>query len=162
MTHHKQIINSVKVQRDIFFLWALCVTVIGLKLIFFPQVTISPLVETVCAQDTETKSDLRNRVDYLLKSFEIFGEDKAIKALKCSIGESGLNPKAYGWNPPYTDKNGIYHEATEDYGMMQLNNKWQKVTKEQGYDWKFSIDRAVKVYEGRNNTFGAWYAPTCR
>lgn len=151
MTHHKQIINSVKVQRDIFFLWALCVTVIGLKLIFFPQVTISPLVETVCAQDTETRSDLRKRVDYLISKFEKHGEKTAIKALWCAMGESGLNPNAYGWNT----------NNTADVGLFQINDVHKMSVEDRQNPYK-NIDKALKIFEGRGNNWSAWYAPTCR
>lgn len=151
MKHNAKTINSLSMHTKIAYIWAFTATVIGLKVIFFPEMTISPLVETVCAQSSENKSDLRKRVDYLLMKFEKHGEKTAIKALWCAMGESGLNPMAYGWNT----------NNTADVGLFQINDVHKMSVQDRQNPYK-NIDKALKIFEGRGNNWSAWYAPTCK
>lgn len=116
---------------------------------------------TQLKEKLEKESELKKITAYIVEKFQPHGRDVAVRALACFISESGLRSDAENWNPPYTDIDGKYHEATYDYGVVQLNDKWQQVTKEQGFDWKFSIDRAEKVYVSRGKNFSAWYGRQC-
>jgi hypothetical protein len=100
-----------------------------------------------------------NIISYIVATFMPEGKAVALKALDCFYSESGLRADAQNWNPPYTDKNGVFHSATWDIGVAQINDV-HKMSVEDRLDYRKNIDKAYQIYKNRG--FSAWYAPACR
>lgn len=75
----------------------------------------------------------------------VFGKD-APTALAVMTAESHGNAYAINKN-----KDGSY-----DLGCWQLNDHWQKFTREQAFDCKWSTDKAFEIYKKWGNSFNAW------
>lgn len=105
----------------------------------------------------ETKTELHEIVDYILTTFAPSGRNAQTEALACFISESGLRPNAYNWNPPYTDKNGVLHQATDDKGIAQINSIHGMGDK--AYDWKKNIEKAYQLYKEQG--WSIWYGWGC-
>jgi hypothetical protein len=83
---------------------------------------------------------------------QVFGAhaDKALKLLTCENGH--LNPKAMNHN---RDKDG--NILSTDYGVFQINNKWQKVGNERFlFDPEINIRLAWRIYQDSGYTFKMW------
>jgi len=81
---------------------------------------------------------------------EVFGQDadKAFELLNCE--NHALNPFAL-------NDNEAWGGVGKDYGIFQINNKWQGVTNEAFlYDWKINILIAHNIYTRDGNTFKLW------
>ena len=62
-----------------------------------------------------------------------------------SKGESDFNSQAVGWN-----KNGTY-----DYGLMQINSRWEPTLRKMGVTWESLADPCTNI------KVGAWILANC-
>ena len=62
-----------------------------------------------------------------------------------SKGESGFNSRAVGWNT-----NGTY-----DYGLMQINSRWEPTLRKMGIPWSSLADPCTNI------KVGAWILANC-
>lgn len=153
MIHHKQTINSLKVQRDILLLvlgiFVICLvgSYVARRRIISP-IADDPIIKVVYA--SEEAPELEQIVSYITKVFAPEGKQVVVKAIQCFYGESGLRNNAVGVN-----KNG-----TNDVGVAQINSIHGMSTEDR-MNYKKNIDKAYKIYKSRGN-FSAWYAPACR
>jgi hypothetical protein len=92
---------------------------------------------------------------------EVFGEhaEKAFLLLKgkgpgtCRENYE-LNPKAVGRNL-VKGQPGVY--SSSDYGVFQINDKWQGVTNTRFlFDYKINIRMAWRIYEDNGYSFKLW------
>ena len=89
----------------------------------------------------------RTREDAIRQEIiEVFGKDSddAFRILSCE--NKGLRPDAVNTNT----------DGSKDYGIFQINNKWQGVTNVSFLtDWKINIHMAKRIFDGRGN-WSAW------
>lgn len=104
-------------------------------------------IKTVYAK--ESKTELQEITEYIVKKFEPEGRQVAVKALACFISESGLRNNAVGVN-----KNG-----TNDVGVAQINSIHGMSTEDR-MDYKKNIDKAYQIYKSRG--WKAWYGAYCK
>lgn len=73
---------------------------------------------------------------------KVFGKDsdKAFKLLKCE--NPSLDPLAVS--------------STNDYGIFQINEYWQKTQSKFLKNWKVNIEIAHQLYVENNNSFKLW------
>ena len=114
---------------------------------------VSPCPDTGCLVKTvyakEEKTELEQITQYIVEKFQPEGRGVATWALGCFISESGLNPKAYNFNP----------NNTWDYGVAQWNQVHGQ-TIDQLKNWKHQIDLAFDLYKRRGK--GEWYGSHCK
>lgn len=113
-----------------------------------PSPTISP-----SPSPTPLKSHSRSVESIII---EVFGEhtDKAMKLLQnTECGENkSLDPKAKNYN--YNDAGEI---DSIDYGVFQINNKWQKIYNEAFlYDPEINVRVAWNIYKRDGYSFKLW------
>lgn len=107
-----------------------------------PTPTITPV-----AQSEKQTSEHEAIVAYIN---EVFGKDapKAFKLLSCE--NSSLNPRA-------VNRAGNYPVGSEDRGVFQINEYWQKVENPAFlFDYKINILIAHNIYERDNKSFQLW------
>jgi len=113
-----------------------------------PEPTFTP---TPTTQQEEIEKEIR----------EVFGEhsEKAFLLLKGK--EHGTCRENYGLNPKAINRNwvkgkpGVY--SSSDYGIFQINDKWQGVTNTKFlFDYKINIRMAWRIYEDSNYSFNLW------
>jgi len=124
---------------------------------------VDRIIELDRIQTEQEKPTPENIVSYIMKTWTPHGtpqeKAEAVKAINCFYSESGLRAEAYNYNPPYTDRNGVYHEGTEDRGVAQINSI-HGMSKDDAHNYKKNIDMAYKIYKRRG--FTAWYGKLCK
>lgn len=111
------------------------------------------------AQEKESLKPLpENIIAYIAKKWSGEGTANIVKAIDCFNSESHLRYNAYNWNPPYVDKNGVSHPATEDRGVAQINSI-HRLTISESEDFIKNIDTAFAIYSRRG--WSAWYGSAC-
>ena len=130
-------------------------------------VSPSPIVSPVATVSVETREEIptptptseQEKIEKEIK--EVFGEhaEKAFLLLKgkgpgtCRENYE-LNPKAVNRNW-VKGKSGVY--SSSDYGVFQINDKWQGVTNTRFlFDYKINIRMAWRIYEDSGHSFGLW------
>ena len=99
-------------------------------------VTPTPPIEHATSQQDAIINEIR----------EVFGKDSddAFRILSCE--NKGLRPDAVNTNT----------DGSKDYGIFQINNKWQGVTNVSFLtDWKINVNMAKRIFDGRGN-WSAW------
>ena len=108
----------------------------------------------VFAAEISPKPTLAPDADQSVKASikQVFGAhaDKALTLLTCENGH--LNPKAINHN---RDKEG--NILSSDFGVFQINNKWQGVTNQKFlFDPEINVRLAWRIYQDSGYTFKMW------
>ena len=114
---------------------------------YAPTKLVSPLAYAASPSAKLVPSEHDQIASYIK---EVFGKDsdKAFKLLSCE--NSALNPKAL-------NDNTTWGGVGKDYGVFQINNKWQGVSNEAFlYDWRTNIDMAYSIYSRDGYSFKLW------
>jgi hypothetical protein len=147
MTHHKQTINSLKLQNRI--LWTILVfSLVGVGLFLTREPVISPCPGSGCFVKTvyasEEKPETEKVIAYITEKFLPEGKQVVVQAINCFYSESGFNPRAVS--------------PTNDHGVAQINLTYH--TLKNPYDYKANIDKAYSIY--KSSGWSAWYGKGCK
>lgn len=104
------------------------------------------------------REELRNKIDAEIK--EVFGKhyDKAMLLLKGN-GKPKACHENGGLDPDVVNKNvnDAGEVTSRDYGVFQINDKWQGVTNVAFLkDYHINIRMAWNIYQHHNYSFEAW------
>lgn len=158
MVHHKTIIKTLERDRDLLILTIFIILTCIIGSWWNDYRIISPCPPQGCHVQTvmafEDESELEEITSYIIRTFEKYGRQTAVKAVACFISESGLRVSAYGYNK---------RNDTGDYGLAQINSIHRSRYGDKFmYDWKTNIDVAEKIFLSANKTFKPWYGKYCQ
>ena len=151
---NSKVLANQKIIRRYQWRWYYCAVILificaGAIVFATKPKVISPCASTGCMiYSKESKSQLQEMIDYIIKVFEPEGSLVVFQALEIAQCESHWRPQAYHYNTNYTS----------DYGLFQINTV-HVLRYGTGFfhDWKENVNVAYKIYKSSGwNPWVCW------